>query len=246
VKTRGKDFEYDWIIVEQLSGSKSDQVFRNYLNFKDQSIKKDGTIIFSYLEEIFSGAYGNALNEQILFEAIGDSTMTLDQLRTLFQIIKRNGAPFDTILNNRIVNAIYPESRIGIGDTIKDFSLLDQNGKVVSTNQFRGSLFLMDFLASWCKPCREVFTDLKKLYDSYKDKGFEVLGVSVDENRDAWLNAMEKDGLPWNNVITERGLKSEVPLRYNITAVPTNFLIDKSGIVVAKDISIEIERFFEQ
>src|SRR5690606_18733619 len=138
VRTRGKGFEYDWIIIEQLSGSKSDQVFQNYLDFKDQNIKKDGKIVFSYLEEIFNGDYGNALNEQILFEEVSDSTLTLDQLRKLYQIIKDNGADFDTVLNNRLVYAIYPERIIGIGDKIKDFSLLDSNGKVVSTNQFRG------------------------------------------------------------------------------------------------------------
>src|SRR5690606_25819350 len=85
VRTRGKGFEYDWIIIEQLSGSKSDQVFQNYLDFKDQNIKKDGKIVFSYLEEIFNGDYGNALNEQILFEEVSDSTLTLDQLRKLYQ-----------------------------------------------------------------------------------------------------------------------------------------------------------------
>src|SRR5690606_33796197 len=93
-------------------------------------------------------------------------------------------------------------------------------------------------------PCREEFPDLKNLYGSYKDKGFEVLGVSVDKSRDAWLNAIEIDGLPWKNVISENGLKSEVPLRYNITAVPTNFLVDKKGIIIAKDISIEKLKVF--
>lgn len=117
--------------------------------------------------------------------------------------------------------------------------MLDPKGKVVSTNQFRGSIFLIDFWASWCKPCREEFPDLINVYDSYKDKGFEILGVSVDTSRDAWLNAMEKDGLPWKNVIAERGLKNEVPLQYNVYAIPTNFLIDKEGFIIAMDISIE-------
>lgn len=237
--TRSNDFKYDWITVQQVSGSKTDQVFANYLDFKKQDSLQEDRIIFSKLKEIFNGNYGNALNEQLLHEEIIDSLLTIDQLRELFQIIKNKDNTFDTILNSRIVSMLYPEKKIKVGDRIKDFSLNDPNGKLISTDQFEGTIFLIDFWASWCKPCREQFPGLIDIYKGPNNRRFEILGVSIDKSKDDWIKAIKKEGLPWINVITENGQKSEVPLVFDIVGVPTNFLVDEEGVVIAKDVSLE-------
>lgn len=239
VITRSNDFKYDWITVQQVSGSKTDEVFTNYLDFKKQDSLQEDKIMFSKLKEIFNGNYGNALNEQLLHEEIIDSVLTIDQLRKLYQIIKSKDNTFDTILDSRIVSMLYPEKKIKVGDRIKDFSLRDPNGKLISTDQFEGGMFLIDFWASWCKPCREQFPELIELYKRHSTSGFEILGVSIDKSKDDWIKAIKKDELPWINVITENGQKGEVPLVFNIVGVPTSFLINEEGDVVAKDISLE-------
>jgi thiol-disulfide isomerase/thioredoxin len=237
--TRSNDFKYDWITVQQVSGSKTDEVFTNYLDFKKLDSQQEDRIVFSKLKEIFNGNYGNALYEQLLHDEIIDSLLTIDQLRELYQIIKSKDNTFDTILDSRIVGMLYPEKKIRVGDKIKNFYLSDPNGELISTEQFKGAMFLIDFWASWCKPCREEFPGLIEFYKRHNTSGFEILGVSIDKSKDDWIKAIRKDGLPWTNVITENGQKGEVPLIFNIIAIPTNFLINEEGIVMAKDVSLE-------
>ena len=124
-------------------------------------------------------------------------------------------------------------------NAIKDFSLSDEKGQSISTLDFRSSFLLIDFWASWCVPCREQFTALKKVYKAYNLRQFKILGVSIDESKERWVNALEKDSLPWTNVITKGGPTSEVPMTYEVFGVPTNFLIDKEGTIVARDLSPE-------
>ncbi|NQX39024.1 Thiol-disulfide isomerase or thioredoxin [Pedobacter steynii] len=120
---------------------------------------------------------------------------------------------------------------------IRDFAQADINGNLISINSLRGNFVLIDFWASWCIPCREVNPDLLKIYQKYKSKGFEILGVSLDSDRKSWLSVINHDKLNWLNVSDLKGNKNEVALMFNITKIPDNILIDKEGRVIAKNIS---------
>jgi thiol-disulfide isomerase/thioredoxin len=109
----------------------------------------------------------------------------------------------------------------------------------LSTKEFRGSLLLIEFWASWCKPCRKSFPELLSIAETYEDKNFRVLGVSIDENKDKWLNAIESDRLTWANVIDTGGELGKTATDFGIFAIPNNFLIDENGKVIAKDIPLE-------
>ncbi len=125
---------------------------------------------------------------------------------------------------------------IKIGDTYADFEQANTQGKPVKLSQVKGKYILLDFWASWCGPCREENPKLAATYARFKDKGFAVLGVSLDENKKQWLQAIKTDQLMWENVCDLRGDKNQVALMYGINAIPNNFLIDSKGVVIARNL----------
>ncbi|MDB5139045.1 MAG: hypothetical protein JWR12_961 [Mucilaginibacter sp.] len=125
-----------------------------------------------------------------------------------------------------------------IGATAPDFSQADVNGVPVKLSSFRGKYVLIDFWASWCGPCREENPNVVKAYNKYKEKNFTILGVSLDkmEGKDNWLSAIKSDGLSWTQVSDLKFWNNEVAALYKVTAIPSNFLIDPNGKIVAKDL----------
>jgi peroxiredoxin len=117
-----------------------------------------------------------------------------------------------------------------------DFSIADTAGKILKLSDLRGKYVLVDFWASWCAPCRKENPNVVTAYQKYHDKGFEIVGVSLDTKKDAWLKAINKDGLTWYHVSDLDGWESAIVKEFGITVVPTNFLLDKNGKVVAKNL----------
>lgn len=123
-----------------------------------------------------------------------------------------------------------------VGYTATNFSQADPNGKMVQLTDFRGKYVLVDFWASWCRPCRMENPNVVAAFNKYKSKGFTVLGVSMDSNRDAWLAAIQQDMLNWTQLSDLKGWGNEVGKLYGVSGIPANYLIDKEGKIVAKDL----------
>jgi thiol-disulfide isomerase/thioredoxin len=110
----------------------------------------------------------------------------------------------------------------------------DATGKQVSLASFKGQYVLLDFWASWCGPCRAENPNVVKAYNTYHPKGFAILGVSLDDNKDKWLAAVKKDQLAWTQVSDLKGWQNSVAGLYGVKGIPMNFLLDKNGRIIAK------------
>lgn len=129
-------------------------------------------------------------------------------------------------------HAVHAES----GTEAPEVALPSPDGKVIALSSLKGKYVLLDFWASWCGPCRGENPHVVAAYERFKDKNFTVFGVSLDNNKDAWEKAIKDDGLVWTQVSDLKGWASSAAGTYNVTSIPTNFLIDPNGKVIARDL----------
>src|SRR5215471_3455887 len=134
-----------------------------------------------------------------------------------------------------IATSVKGQMQPNIEDSRLDFALPSLKGDSIRLSSMKGKVFLLDFWASWCVPCRYSNKQLVKLYSKYKDKGFEILGVSLDDNRNEWKKAVNKDKITWLQINDNGGWNAVSAAKWNINAIPASFLIDKDGNVVAFD-----------
>lgn len=127
-------------------------------------------------------------------------------------------------------------SRTNIGSVAPDFTIPDANGKPHNLRSLLSTYTLIDFWASWCKPCRAENPFLLKAFNQYKNKGFTIISVSMDNNRQDWLRAIKDDNLPWKQLSDIKGNESPVKLLYGVYGIPRNFLLNEKGQIIAKDL----------
>lgn len=137
--------------------------------------------------------------------------------------------------------------RLAVGQPAPDFESLTPNNQRLKLSDFKGNYTLLDFWASWCVPCREENPNIVKQYHTFKDKGFTVFGVSLDGNPGSWMRAIQQDGLEWANVSDLQQWGSEVVGLYRIQAIPTSYLLDPEGYIIAKNLrGAELEAFLKK
>jgi peroxiredoxin len=126
------------------------------------------------------------------------------------------------------------QSALSPGSPCPEIALPDPNGKEIRLSSFRGKVVLIDFWASWCRPCRAEMPNVVALYKKYKDKGFEIFGVSLDKDKENWVQAIKEDGITWPQVSDLKFWNSEAVALFNVEAIPYTVLVDKEGKIIAK------------
>ncbi len=171
--------------------------------------------------------------------AVGLPGYSMEEVKSLVKRLSDKNPTHKGLEAVSIMMAAQPKAPQGlVGQTAPEFSLPDPNGKLISLSSFRGRYVLVDFWASWCKPCRMENPTVVDAYARFKNRNFTVLGVSLDQpdGKNDWMNAVMKDRLVWTQVSDLQYWNSPVVPLYNIQGIPYNVLVDPNGKVVAESL----------
>lgn len=141
--------------------------------------------------------------------------------------------------SKRLLERIAVLESVEVGKEAPDFTMNDPEGNPVTLSGLRGKVVLVDFWASWCGPCRRENPNVVKAYNQFKDKGFDILGVSLDKDATSWKGAIEEDNLTWTHVSDLQYWNNAASKKYGIMSIPSNVLVDKNGIIIARNLTGE-------
>jgi peroxiredoxin len=140
------------------------------------------------------------------------------------------------------IKMMLPKRQPEVGEIAPDITLADTTGKMVSLSDYKGKVILLDFWASWCGPCRRENPNVVNIYNKYKDKGFFVFGVSLDNDGKRWKEAIVKDNLTWAHISDLKGWQSYAAQLYQVKGIPQTYLLDRDGKILAKNLrGVELE-----
>ncbi len=163
--------------------------------------------------------------------------LTIDEIKNYYSLM--NEETQNTNYGKLISEYINLFKNPQIGEKYVDFEQINQLGEKVKLSTLLGKYTLVDFWASWCAPCRKQNPFFNKLYQKYRRSGFQIVSVSLDENRDHWIRAMAEDKIVWPNVTDFIGYDNVPATIYGINGIPDNFLIDSTGIIIGRELSID-------
>ena len=206
------------------------------------TLQKERNNKIADLNTFTQNAINNASNASMIYYLLGLSmrSMETSQVLALAKAAAEKTKSealvnFATSLGNQIQTNVKPGA-IAIGQPAPEIALSDPKGKIITLSSFKGKYVLVDFWASWCGPCRGENPNVVQAYEKFKKKNFTVLGVSLDESKEDWEDAIKADNLNWQHISDLKKWESTVVSTYKIEGIPYNVLVDPNGIVIATEL----------
>ena len=215
-----------------------DTIVINKLMKEYQGIQKEGMDFYVKFAEENPKALLSAL---IIDSMLNDPAVDLARAKKIYNSFSpevkkyKPGKSIQTKLD-KIAKPVPVAAAPNVGSVAPDFTAPNPEGKSISLKQSLGKVTIIDFWASWCKPCRAENPNVVALYAKYHAKGFNILSVSLDKEASDWKAAITKDKLTWNHVSNLKEFGDPIALQYGINAIPTIFVLDAKGVIVAKDL----------
>ncbi len=210
-------------------GVNQDSVLKKYLpSFEKNMVDLSGEIL-KFVDQNKSSLAG--------FYA----AMALDQMKYEKELVAYADGLGDKFKGNQAVEQFKKHMAlvkpVSVGHAAPDFSIPGIDGKTIKLSDYKGKYVMLDFWASWCVPCRKENPNVVKLYQQYHPKGLNIVGISLDENKEAWQKAISDDKLVWAHGSELQNFNGPVVQRYQVQAIPSNFILDPNGNIVAKNIT---------
>jgi len=221
---------------------------RNRLNKISQEIVQEQK---EYTKDFIDDNLNSMVSLMALYQQIGPRSYVLDPKKDFEYFEKVDSSLMSLYPNSGPVKSLHSQvadmkkrfnadeqnsKRLATGKVAPEIALPNPEGDTVELSSLRGQYVLLDFWASWCKPCRVENPNLVKAYKRFNDKGFEIYQVSLDKKRSAWENAIEKDNLDWIHVSDLKFWNSSAAKTYNIQSIPASFLLNKKGEIIDKNL----------
>ena len=215
-----------------------DTIVINKLMKEYQGMQKEGMEFYVKFAEGNPKALLSAL---IVDSMLNDPSVDVARAKKIYASFSpelKNYKPGKSIQTklNKIEKPVTVAAAANVGNVAPDFTAPNPEGKSISLKQSLGKVTIVDFWASWCKPCRAENPNVVALYAKYHAKGLNILSVSLDKEASAWKAAIAKDKLTWNHVSNLKEFEDPIALQYGINAIPTIFVLDSKGVIIAKDI----------
>ncbi|MEE2773023.1 MAG: TlpA disulfide reductase family protein [Bacteroidota bacterium] len=190
-----------------------------------------------FKENIFEKYNDRFVGAMVLADMLNMKTHTNEEVREKFEQLSDEIKK--TSLAQSIKEKLDNSSATDVGSKAPDFTAPDPEGNTVSLSENLGKITILDFWAAWCKPCRQESPNLVKTYNEFKDKGLEIVSVSLDRpgQKDKWVQAIEDDNLgAWTHVSNLQFWQDPVARKYDIKSIPATFVLDETGVIVAKNL----------
>ncbi|HMN32562.1 MAG TPA: TlpA disulfide reductase family protein [Chitinophagaceae bacterium] len=223
----------------QQEGASIQQAFQNPQANTD-SLNKALAIVNNKLHDNFFHFLHKNSNSEVtafvIYSAISnDRNIKVRSADSMFQLLE--GKAKTCFYGNEVNKMLSKLKAVEVGYVAPNFKLADSTGKKeYSLSDFKGKYVLIDFWASWCGPCKNEIPYLKKAYEMYHQKGFEIVSVSLDDKKEKWTAALRQYQMPWIHISDVKGFNSAVNELYHVPAIPTTLLLDKTGTIIATNL----------